>query len=64
MDWLFDQKKLETKMPDVVKAALKLFVKNGVAATTTQQIAAAAGVSEGTIYRHFDTKEQIAGAPL
>lgn len=44
---------------DLMRAAIGLFAAQGVAETTTREIAAAAGVSEGTIYRHFAGKEQL-----
>jgi AcrR family transcriptional regulator len=44
----------------ISQAALALFVEKGVAETTVRDIAAAAGVAEGTLYRHFTGKDDLA----
>jgi AcrR family transcriptional regulator len=44
----------------IVKAALELFQSRGFDATTTRQIAKRAKLAEGTIFNHFETKEDIA----
>ncbi|MFQ5549767.1 MAG: TetR/AcrR family transcriptional regulator [Gemmatimonadales bacterium] len=43
----------------LVRAAVDLFTTIGYHASTTPQIAARAGVAEGTIYRHFSSKEHL-----
>jgi len=43
----------------LVRAALELFTTQGYHASTTPEIAKKAGVAEGTIYRHFASKEQL-----
>src|SRR3989442_10149044 len=43
----------------LVHAALGLFSTRGYAATTTAEIARKAGVAEGTIYRHFQSKQHL-----
>ncbi|MBI3983244.1 MAG: TetR/AcrR family transcriptional regulator [Gemmatimonadetes bacterium] len=43
----------------LVRSALELFTSQGYHSTTTPEIAQRAGVAEGTIYRHFDSKEHL-----
>ena len=52
--------KQDTKLPRLLAAALDLFVKHGIDGTTTAMIARRARVAEGTIYRHFKSKEAMA----
>jgi AcrR family transcriptional regulator len=50
-----------TKRDAVCEAALELFAEKGIEATTTREIAERAGAAEGTLYRHFDGKDDLAG---
>jgi len=43
----------------LVRAALELFTAQGYHVTTTPLIAKKAGVAEGTIYRHFASKQHL-----
>lgn len=52
--------KAEETKARVERAALTLFVARGVAETTTKEIAMAASIAEGTIYRYFPSKERLA----
>lgn len=46
--------------PKIERAALQLFVDEGVDAATTREIAEVAGVSEGALYRHYKGKDELA----
>ncbi|MGJ5893427.1 TetR/AcrR family transcriptional regulator [Streptomyces niveiscabiei] len=47
----------ERQRLDISRHAVRLFAEQGVAATSGEEIARAAGVSERTLWRHFRTKE-------
>lgn len=50
---------LTAKQKAVLTASLKLFSEKGFERTGTHDIAQSAGVSEGTVYKQFKTKEGI-----
>jgi len=43
----------------IVTAAVPLFARDGFAGTTTRELAAAAGVSEALLFRHFPSKQSL-----
>lgn len=49
----------EATRQKLLRAALELFTGEGFLASTTPIIAERAGVAEGTIYRHFPSKEHL-----
>jgi AcrR family transcriptional regulator len=51
--------KEEETQARILKAAEKLFAKRGYGGTTTRELAEAAGVAEGTLFRHFENKKAI-----
>jgi AcrR family transcriptional regulator len=48
------------KRQDIIEAAMKLFVEKGVEGTTTREIAELAQAGEGTMFRHYKSKEALA----
>jgi AcrR family transcriptional regulator len=49
----------QEKREKFLQAALKLFVANGVAHTTTAEIARLAGTAAGTLFLYFPTKQHL-----
>ena len=48
----------------IEKAAIRLFVEKGVAETSVRDIARAVDISEGALYRHFVSKDELVWARL
>jgi len=53
------QKRFERTHAAILKSASQLFAYKGFKGATTRDIAAGAGVTEITLYRHFKSKEEI-----
>ena len=51
------ERRKEATRVDIARAAVDLFTTRGVAATSADDIAAAAGISVRTLWRYFPTKE-------
>lgn len=54
--------KRERTRRQLILAAVQVFSARGIAGATMQEIAQFAGVTTGTVYNHFDTKEAISMA--
>ncbi|MEO8200600.1 MAG: TetR/AcrR family transcriptional regulator [Gemmatimonadota bacterium] len=53
------ERKPETRPDEILDAALQVFAVNGYRGTRLEQVAEAAGVTKGTIYHYFSSKEQL-----
>ncbi len=53
------KRRKEARPSELTAAALDLFVEKGFAATRLEDVAARAGVSKGTLYLYFDSKEAL-----
>ena len=49
----------EARPGELLDAALALFVEKGFAATRVEEVAARAGVSKGTLFIYFPSKEEL-----
>jgi AcrR family transcriptional regulator len=53
------RRRKDARPQEILEAALSVFAEKGFAAARMEQIAARAGVSKGTIYLYFDSKEAV-----
>lgn len=54
-----NNQKMTEKQQKIVEVAIEIFAEKGYASTSTSEIAKAAGVAEGTIFKHFGSKENL-----
>ena len=53
------ERRKEARPGELLDAALTLFVEKGFAATRVEEVAARAGVSKGTLFLYFQSKEDL-----
>jgi TetR/AcrR family transcriptional regulator len=53
------ERRKESRPGELLDAALALFVEKGFAATRVEEVAARAGVSKGTLFLYFPSKEDL-----
>lgn len=53
------QRRKEARPQELLAAALTLFVEKGFAATRAEEVAALAGVSKGTLYLYYPSKDEL-----
>jgi AcrR family transcriptional regulator len=53
------QRRKDARPGELMSAALEVFAERGFAATRLEEVAQRAGVSKGTVYLYFDSKEAL-----
>ena len=53
------ERRKDARPGELLDAALELFVEKGYAATRAEEVAARAGVSKGTLFLYFGSKEEL-----
>ena len=53
------ERRKQARPGELLEAALDLFVEKGFAATRSEEVAARAGVSKGTLFLYFPSKEEL-----
>lgn len=59
-----DQKLIDSRISDILTAALNCFVRSGFNGTSMRDIASETGVSLGLLYRYFQDKAAIVAAAI
>lgn len=58
------QRRKEARPHELLEAALDLFVEKGFTATRSEEVAVRAGVSKGTLYLYYPSKEELLKAVI
>jgi len=60
MNIIISERKKKTRLPNIMRTAIHFFVEKGIDGTTIKDIAKAAKVAEGALYRHYRSKDDLA----
>ena len=63
-DLLHRRRRKQARPQELLDAALELFVEKGFAATRIEEVALRAGVSKGTLYLYYSSKEELLKAVI
>lgn len=58
------RRRKDARPQELLDAALEVFVEKGFAASRTEEVAARAGVSKGTLYLYYPSKEELLKAVI
>ena len=64
IDLLHRRRRKQARPQELLDAALELFVEKGFAATRIEEVALRAGVSKGTLYLYYSSKEELLKAVI
>jgi AcrR family transcriptional regulator len=53
------QRRKQSRPDEIIAAALACFIDKGFNATLLDEVAARAGIAKGTLYRYFESKEEL-----
>lgn len=53
---------MDSKYEDIVQASIRLFARQGIEGTSVKEIGREAGVTDAAIYKHFNSKDEVAVA--
>lgn len=59
-----ERKTSSERVIEIADAALQIITKDGLSGFTTKKLAQLVGLSEGTIFKHFSSKDQIISASV
>ena len=59
-DMVMKKSHADSKQDEIVNAAIRLFSRKGIEGTSVREIGREAGVTDAAIYKHFESKDDVA----